>query len=226
MPDQPLSNLPPQDPPPEREPDILQTTRASHADRDAVNRQLQDAFADGRLDEDEFDVRMQRALTARTRGDLDRLLVDLGLPQPRAGAPIPAMPSSPATTGGQYTSNLAILSSINRKGRWMVPEQLTATAILGDVKLDLRAATLSGPVTTIKAQAVLGEIQLIVPPGVRVEVNASPILGEVSNRVHDADLPADAPVVRVDALSLLGEFTAKTKTLNTAPKWWNKLLGG
>lgn len=212
--------------PADREPDILAATRASHSDRDAVNRRLQDAFADGRLDEDEFDVRMHRALTARTRQDLDKLLVDLD-PQPTAvGTPVRPTPSVPVAAGEHYASNTAILTGIVRKGRWTVPERLTATAVLGDVKLDLRAATLSAPVTTLKVQAVLGDVQLIVPPGVRVEVNGSPILGEIRDRVDDAGLPPDAPVVRVEALALLGEFTAKTKSLDAAPKWWRKLLGG
>ena len=46
--------------------------RASNAERDAVAGRLQDAFAEGRLDDTEFDERMRAALTATTHAELDR----------------------------------------------------------------------------------------------------------------------------------------------------------
>src|ERR1017187_5723850 len=51
--------------------------RASDRERDAATHQLQAAFAEGRLDDAEFDERMRAALTARTRGQLEQLLTDL-----------------------------------------------------------------------------------------------------------------------------------------------------
>ena len=57
--------------------------RASDRDRDAIAQRLQEAFAERRLDDEEFDQRMRSALTARTNADLDRLVEDL----PAAAAP-------------------------------------------------------------------------------------------------------------------------------------------
>ena len=51
--------------------------RASDRERDAVVQRVQQAFAEGRLDDAEFDERMRAALTARTHADLDLLLADL-----------------------------------------------------------------------------------------------------------------------------------------------------
>ncbi len=51
--------------------------RASDQDRDAIAQRLQEAFAERRLDDEEFDQRMRAALTARTNQDLDRLVADL-----------------------------------------------------------------------------------------------------------------------------------------------------
>ena len=61
--------------------------RASDRERDAVVQRVQQAFADGRLDDGEFDERMRAALTARTHADLDLLLADL---------PAETAPSGPA----------------------------------------------------------------------------------------------------------------------------------
>ena len=57
--------------------------RVSDADRQAVTDRLSQHFADGRLDQAEFDDRVERAMSAKTRGDLTGLFTDL----PEAGAP-------------------------------------------------------------------------------------------------------------------------------------------
>ena len=51
--------------------------RASDRERDAAVQRLQGAFAEGIIDDQEFDERMQAALTARTRAELDQVLADL-----------------------------------------------------------------------------------------------------------------------------------------------------
>lgn len=51
--------------------------RASDADRERITAVLSSAFADGRLELDELDVRMDAATSARTLGDLPPLVTDL-----------------------------------------------------------------------------------------------------------------------------------------------------
>jgi Domain of unknown function (DUF1707) len=51
--------------------------RASDADRDAVVDRLRDAAGEGRLEPHELEQRVDRALRARTYGDLSELLADL-----------------------------------------------------------------------------------------------------------------------------------------------------
>jgi len=62
-----------------------------HADRDQVVASLKDAFVAGMLTRDELDMRVGRALAARTRGDLAALTGDL--------PPVPAGMGRPAGTG-------------------------------------------------------------------------------------------------------------------------------
>lgn len=59
--------------------------RVSDAEREPVIERLQDAYAEGRIDHDEFDLRMHLAMTAKTRNDLSALTRDL-TPAPR---PVP-----------------------------------------------------------------------------------------------------------------------------------------
>jgi hypothetical protein len=72
-----------------------QNIRVSDAERNAVAEQLGAHYADGRLDQAEFDERINRTMAAKTRGDLAGLFDDLPDPGP-AGAPGTAGPAGPA----------------------------------------------------------------------------------------------------------------------------------
>lgn len=75
--------------------------RTSQAERDGVAERLGHAFADGRLDEAEFDRRMHLAMTARTQADLAPLLEDL--PEGAPLAPPPGAPELPQPYGNDRT---------------------------------------------------------------------------------------------------------------------------
>jgi hypothetical protein len=67
--------------------------RASRADREQVIDVLKAAFVQGRLDQDEFDLRIGQALASRTYADLAVLTGDIPAPLARAGPPEPARES-------------------------------------------------------------------------------------------------------------------------------------
>ena len=54
--------------------------RVSHAEREPVVDRLQQAYAEGRLDMAELDLRLHLAMTSKTRADLDAVLADLTPP--------------------------------------------------------------------------------------------------------------------------------------------------
>jgi Domain of unknown function (DUF1707) len=74
-----------------------QHLRVSDAERNAVAERLAAHYSEGRLDQAEFDERVSRAMSAKTRGDLDGLFDDLPDPGP-AGAPGKGGPVSPAVS--------------------------------------------------------------------------------------------------------------------------------
>ena len=71
-----------------------QHIRVSDADRNAVAEQLGVHYADGRLDQAEFDERISRTMAAKTRGDLAGLFDDLP-DSGSAGTPGAAGPGGP-----------------------------------------------------------------------------------------------------------------------------------
>jgi hypothetical protein len=180
-------------------------TRASDRERDAVLQRVQEAFAEGRLDDAEFDERMRAALTARTHGDLDVLLTDL---------PATAAPGAAPAAGGRGPGRVAIAlkSSVRRAGRWRVPERYTTVVYKGGGWLDLRAAELSGPVTTFLAVAYKSKVTILVPPSARVEMTG---FGVTQGAADEEDpgyrLPADAPVIHVRGVAYKGAIEITTR---------------
>jgi hypothetical protein len=69
-----------------------QHLRVSDAERQAVADRLGEHFAEGRLDQAEFDERAGRAMSAKTRADLSGLFDDLPDPSTRPQAGAPAVP--------------------------------------------------------------------------------------------------------------------------------------
>ena len=76
--------------------------RAADADRDRAVSYLTTAYTEGRLAKDEYDVRLETALSARTYADLDQVVTDL--PGARIG-PVPRR--GPTPTNGLAIASLA-----------------------------------------------------------------------------------------------------------------------
>jgi len=179
--------------------------RASDQDREAVVQRLQAAFAEGRLDDDEFDQRMRAALTARTSVSLTPLLDDLPAATDR-----PAISPARGRTPGRLA--VALKSSIRRGGRWRVPERFTSVVYKGGGLLDLRAAELTAHVTTMVAVAYKSRIDILVPPGIRVEMEGFGVSkGWSADEEWESQLPQDAPVVHIRGIAYKGTIEASTR---------------
>jgi Domain of unknown function (DUF1707)/Cell wall-active antibiotics response 4TMS YvqF len=200
------------------EPTDPRDLRASDADRHQVAEVLREAAGDGRLTLDELKERLDGVFTARTYAELERFTYDL----PASGAapsPAPARASSThARIGGtaRHSFSVAIMSGATRRGSWVVPRDYTAVAMMGGVQLDLRDAKFSQREVTIRAFALMGGIEIIVPDDVAVVVDGVGIMGGFDDSTGDrntGDLAAGPgqPVVRVTGLAFWGGVEVKQK---------------
>ncbi|MFG2752549.1 DUF1707 SHOCT-like domain-containing protein [Streptomyces xanthophaeus] len=200
----------------------LPELRASDADRDRVVERLRDAVAEGRLDMDEFEERLEAAYKSRTYAELEPLTRDLpaapGTAGPSsAGLPVAAGPGAgtswPARIGGTGSSStgIAIMSAFQRKGRWTVPARFHAVAFWGGGEIDLREADFAQREVVISCFAVMGGIQIVVPPGVEVEVRGIGVMGAFDQRDTPGPAEPGAPRVVVTGLAFWGGVEIKAK---------------
>ncbi|MEU8798779.1 DUF1707 domain-containing protein [Spirillospora sp. NPDC048819] len=181
----------------EQHPQNAPALRASDRDRDEMLVRLHTAFAEGRLSEAELDERIDLVLASRTHEELGAVAADL----PRQGGGAVPECSGPA---GRF--QVAYKSPVTRAGRWRLPERFTTVVYKGTGLLDLRSAELDGPVTVLRILAYKSSVEIIVPPGVRVETDG---VG-VSTEVHGVP-PAGAPVVHVRGYAYKGTIEAKDR---------------
>ncbi len=106
--------------------------RAGDADRDRVAAILGTAYTEGRLSKDEYDARLDSAMSARTFADLDQVLTDLPAPrapEPRATAAVPATQAGTVTPVAA-TNQMAIASFACGLAQFMFGPLATIPAIV------------------------------------------------------------------------------------------------
>lgn len=205
-------------------------------ERDRIIEALCEHYARDRLEMEEFERRVDRAHRARTREELRGLVADLpsldagpparrggegqgtgGAVAPRSNDPAPSKPHlpggmvDPARVPDQQTE-MAIWSGRVRKGAWIPARNIRAFALMGGVELDFREALFSGEPIHVHAGAMMGGVDILVPPGVRVETDGFAFMGAFEEDTEGGGVaPADAPLIRVSGFAFMGavEITSR-----------------
>jgi hypothetical protein len=184
--------------------------------RERIISWLGDHFAEGRLDVDEFERRVTLAHTAADPAALEALLADL--PAAPAGAPARAAARTAATqlvpTGraAERGSMMALMGGVHRQGPWTVPRRLKVRAIMGGVILDFREARIPEGGADVHIDAVMGGVQIIVPPHLALETHGTAIMGgfEALDRAP-AELDPATPFLRIHGLAVMGGVGIETR---------------
>ncbi len=178
--------------------------RASDADRERVAERLRGAGGDGRLTVDELDERVQLALEARTRGELDALLRDVDERGPLARRETAGgVVVRPGEGGARWV--VSTMGGATRSGRWRVARRCTVLNVMGGSEIDLNDAELAGDDVEITVFSFMGGAEVYVPEDLRVEISDVGILGgnEIERSSPEAE-DHDGPVVRLKLISIMG----------------------
>jgi hypothetical protein len=186
--------------------DAPQSLVAVREARERVIATLGVRYAEDVLDVDEYERRVERAHHAGSIAELEALLADLGLPSAETAlAPV-------ARTGVEVVDDVparklvfAMFGGAERRGAWTVPRTLRVVTIMGGAEIDLREARLAAGVTELKLFALMGGTHVIVPSGLRVEVDGVGVLGGFEENL-DTGAPSDpnGPVLRVSGVAMMG----------------------
>jgi Domain of unknown function (DUF1707)/Cell wall-active antibiotics response 4TMS YvqF len=175
--------------------------RASDAEREAAIDRLRDAAGEGRLTFEELADRIETAAHAETREELDQVTEDL-----------PAPPAAPRAIATRPTRASTAFGDVHRAGTWSVPAEGRWLSLFGDVVLDLREARVAGPETQIDAGTIFGDVELLVPEGVEVEVRSRTVFGALEQEAGDA-APRHAPRIVLRGGSLFGDVRIHAQRL-------------
>jgi Cell wall-active antibiotics response 4TMS YvqF/Domain of unknown function (DUF1707) len=178
--------------------------------RDQVIARLSDAYAGDLFDVDELDRRLDLAHKAKSVAELDALIADLG---ETTTALVPATTLALDDPGRPLIKTMrVIMSSVQRRGTWIVPKQLTTRVFWGNAELDFREASLGPGVTTVEVRVTMGSLEIIVPPSLAIDLDVSSFMGSVEAR-HRAPPEPDPsrPLLRVNGSVVMGSVEVHTR---------------
>lgn len=175
--------------------------RIADRDREHAAELLQRACGEGRLTLEEFSERVGAVWAAETAGEL--AAATSGIAQPLVGT---------ATSSGTH---VVLLGDQKRVGRWRLPRRLRLFGLLGDWELDLRGAVLDAEAFTdgvvdIRHFSLMGDLKVIVPEGVEVELGGFDLLGDRSLELAPVPLRPGAPRIRLRCYGLMGDVEVRS----------------
>jgi hypothetical protein len=139
--------------------------RASHDDRDRVVEVLRVSAGDGRLTAAELDERLELAMTARTYGELAKLVSDLPASGVTASAPATA-PKPKDVVRIDCRSG-----QVKRVDRWVVPQRMEVKVTSGHVLLDFTQAVISQSSLRLDIDVRSGHVMIRTKPGIVVDTD-------------------------------------------------------
>jgi hypothetical protein len=119
---------------------------------------------------------------------------------------------------------LAFVSNVERHGDWILPRHYRALSMMGNLELDLTRARLGRGTSHIEIVCIMGAVTVLVPPDIRLDCDAIPVVGnlEVRRTVESTTAP-DAPLVQISGTAFMGSIEVKVVDPN-APSWAKRLL--
>jgi hypothetical protein len=181
--------------------------RVGDRERRAVDERLLAAVADGVLTLHEYDERSAALWQARTRSELGGLVADL----PQEPAPVAA--HAPAPTGGRPRRVVAVMSEDRLSGAVAPGQLVEGYAVMGSAVVDLRREDLPDGVH-VKVRALMGEVEVQVPPGSVVHLSGFSLMGDRKAGVA----PAGGPEVHVEAVAVMGSVKVTVGDGSVVPR--------
>ncbi|HEU0013087.1 MAG TPA: DUF1707 domain-containing protein [Longimicrobium sp.] len=174
--------------------------------RQAIIQQLAAHYAVDNLTDEALEERMDRATVATTLEELRALVADLpAVIDPHHLAASTAAPVVRSVHSKEQQIIVGIMGGAERKGGWAPAKNIYVVALMGGVGLDFRDAHFGPGVTTVSIFAMMGGAEIIVPPGVHVDVDGIAIMGGFEDgRYGPPPSDPNAPVLHIGGVAIMG----------------------
>jgi hypothetical protein len=174
--------------------------------RERAVKLLSDGYAYDRLTESEFEWRLGRLGSTESPAAVDALVADLL-------GPAPSYSPAPSTLGAFHRRIMAVMSNSRHAGPWTVPPQLDVAAVMSEVRIDLRHATIPAA-CTIDVSAFMANVSIIVPPGMPVHFDVSAIMATSRNdAVPTSYQTPGVPLITVKGFAFMAEVRVRVREL-------------
>lgn len=183
---------------------------------DDLERYRQDAldtislrYAEGHLSRREFELVLAAVGDATSTEVIRSIVANTGTdPEVTAGSDAQHFRNAPPTAERSVT---AILSEQKLALSTLDGRRLSATAVLGSLKLDLRDLVLTEDLH-IQLFALMGEVEILLPDDVPVDDGVTTILAEHNSVRRQPRLPGrdrNEPTIRLAGTAMLAEFNLR-----------------
>ena len=192
------------------------------ANMDAAREQavevLTEHFSRNVMDMDEFEGLLDSVNRCSTTSELRELLSKLPpLESLKSATDLMSAPGGPPVVVDADRVRprgflLSVLSGTTRAGRWIPARKSFALGVLGGISLDFREAVLGAGVTDVNVLAVLGGVEIIVPPEMAVEVDGMAVLGGFEYQTNAPPrTDPNPPILRVRGLAVLAGVNVEVR---------------
>ena len=179
--------------------------------REAAIQQCADSFAADLLTLDEFDDRVARLHAATTLPEIEALVADLAAP-PATAKSTALVPLSVETALSPSAKRFrAWFGSVERRGAWVVPDELAVSAVFGSTVIDFREARFSAQRIVLHANVVFGSLEIIVPPQLADEADGSSIFGSIESHGGGAVADPERPLLHITGSAVFGSIEVTTR---------------
>ena len=182
--------------------------------RDKIIMRLETAYADNKLELDEYEKRLELAYKAEFIEDLEALVHDFpGFQQ---------SPSRDITTnfekeidGADDETKLTLIGDQHLTAEDFSNKRIQSLSILGDVNIDIRRFRNSEEPIRIKISSLIGDTRIIIPRGMKIKNRLKSLLGDyelVRNEEqssHAGHIEESGGICILEGFSLLGDISIR-----------------
>ncbi len=180
-------------------------------EREKTVQRLSVHFAADHLEISELERRLDLVYSSGSPAELAELVADL--PALSVDAEVEVTPSvqvEPWRAVPRNQTLVAVCGGAERKGQWTPPRHMNVVAIMGGAGLDFREAIFGDSVTEVTVVVCMGGVEIIVPPGVRVESNGFALMGGFEQVAQEAT-GSEAPLIKVNGFVCMGAAEIKVR---------------